>query len=216
MAGSKRDRQRQGRQAKQAALAAARRRAAMRRRAVFLGIGAVAVVLLALLLTRGGSSKKKVTTSASTTSTAPGASTTALASAAGKPCVAVSDPLPAGAPQVPVKVGPPPTSLVSEDWKVGTGATVTPGATVTVNYIGVSCSTGKIFDSSYSRNQAASFSLASVIKGWQDAIPGMKVGGQRLLGIPPAAGYGTTGQPPTIAPDETLWFVVEVTDTKPA
>jgi FKBP-type peptidyl-prolyl cis-trans isomerase len=91
---------------------------------------------------------------------------------------------------------------------------VAPGATVTVNYIGVACSTGKIFDSSYSRNQSISFPLGQVIKGWQDGIPGMKVGGQRLLGIPAAQAYGSAGRPPDIGPDEPLWFVVEVLDAK--
>ena len=88
------------------------------------------------------------------------------------------------------------------------------GATVTVNYIGVSCSNGKIFDSSYSRNQPATFSLTGVIKGWTDGIPGMNVGGQRLLGIPADQAYGAQGNPPDIAPDEPLWFVVEVTEVK--
>ncbi|MGH9277830.1 MAG: FKBP-type peptidyl-prolyl cis-trans isomerase [Acidimicrobiales bacterium] len=125
--------------------------------------------------------------------------------------------MPTGAPEVPVKIGPAPTDLLKEDLKAGTGAEVTPGSTVTVNYIGVACSTGKIFDSSYSRNQPASFSLNQVIKGWTDGIPGMKVGGQRLLGIPAAQAYGTAGSPQAgIGPDEPLWFVVEVLDTKPA
>ena len=97
----------------------------------------------------------------------------------------------AGAPDVPVKVGPPPTALVSEDLKVGDGAAVTAANTLSVNYIGVSCSTGKIFDSSYSRGQPASFPLSNVIQGWQQGLPGMKVGGQRLLGIPPAMAYGS-------------------------
>ena len=57
-----------------------------------------------------------------------------------------------------------------------------PGDTITVNYIGVACSTGHIFDSSYKTGKPASFPLNQVIKGWQDGIPGMKVGGQRLLG----------------------------------
>ena len=79
------------------------------------------------------------------------------------------------------------------------------------DYIGVSCSTGKIFDSSYQRGNPADFSLSEVIKGWQDGMVGMKVGGQRLLGIPPELAYGSN-PPPTsgIAPDETLWFVVNV------
>ena len=87
---------------------------------------------------------------------------------------------------------------------------MTPGATVTVDYIGVACSTGKIFDSSYCRGQSATFPLTGVIPGWSNGIPGMKVGGARLLGIPPAEAYGNQGSPPDIAPDETLWFVVKV------
>jgi len=218
VAGTKRDRQRQARQAKQAALAAARRRAALKRRAIFMGIGAVVVIAVFAFFFRGGDKKKSVSTT-NTTSTVASAPTSAptsavTGSAAGKPCVKVADPLPAGAPSVPVKEGPPPTDVVKEDLKIGTGATVAPGSTVTVNYIGVACSTGKIFDSSYSRKQPATFSLTQVIKGWTDGIPGMKVGGQRLLGIPPAQGYGATGQGASIGPDETLWFVVEVTDTK--
>jgi peptidylprolyl isomerase len=208
MAGTKRDRQRALRQARQAREAAAARARDRRRRLVTVGLGVVALVaVVAFAVSRGGG-KSKVSASSSTTAAA------AAGSAAGKPCVPVADPLPAGAPNVPVQVGPPPTQLVSQDLKVGTGATVGANDTVTVNYIGVSCSTGKIFDSSYSRNQPASFPLSGVIKGWTDGIPGMKVGGQRLLGIPPAQGYGADGQPPDIAPDETLWFVVEVLDTK--
>jgi peptidylprolyl isomerase len=116
-----------------------------------------------------------------------------------------------------VVVGPPPTELVKQDLVVGTGAEVTAGDTVTVNYIGVSCSTGKIFDSSYERNQPATFSLDQVIEGWTNGIPGMKVGGQRLLGIPSDQAYKSTGSAQGgIAPDEALWFVVEVTNTVPA
>jgi peptidylprolyl isomerase len=82
---------------------------------------------------------------------------------------------------------------------------------VTVNYIGVSCSTGAIFDSSWSRSQTFDADLSGgVIQGWQQGIPGMKVGGERELVIPPSLGYGTDGSPPTIAPNETLIFVVDV------
>ena len=165
----------------------------------------IALVVLVVVLASGGGSHTTVSTSSSTTVAAP-----ATASAAGKPCVAVADPLPAGAPAVPVRVGPPPTTLVTQDLKVGTGPVVTASQTLTVNYIGVSCSTGKIFDSSYASGQPATFALSGVIPGWQQGIPGMHVGGQRLLGIPPAQAYGSQGSPPNIAPDETLWFVVEV------
>jgi len=224
MAGSKRNRRRTGREARIAAAEAARRKAA-RRRLLLIAVPAVVVVaavVVIVLVSRDGSKKTKVATTTSTTSAGPTTSgpTTSVAaaagSAAGKPCVAMSDPAPKGAPAVPVKVGAPPADLVKEDLKVGDGATVAKDATVTVNYIGVSCSTGKVFDSSYSRNQPATFPLNQVIKGWTDGIPDMKVGGQRLLGIPAAQAYGSKGRPPTIAPDEPLWFVVEVVDAKPA
>ena len=210
MSGTKRDRQKALRQARierEAALARARAR---RKRTIRFGVGAVLLVAIAVFLSTRGDDTSDVATSGSTT--VPGADGS---SAAGRPCVAVADPLPAGAPEVPVKVGPPPTRLITEDLTVGAGATVGGNDTVTVNYIGVSCSTGKIFDSSYSRNQPATFGLSGVIKGWTDGIPGMKVGGRRLLGIPPDQAYGPEGRPGTIAPNETLWFVVEVVDTKP-
>jgi len=212
VAGPKRDRQREAREARRAAEAAAARKAQARKRTITFGIGLVVVVAIAFTVSRGKDTK--TTVSSGSTSTSQPTPAGGAGSAAGKPCVDVADPLPAGAPAVPVKVGAPPAKLVKEDLKAGAGATVTSASTVTVNYIGVSCSSGKIFDSSYSRNQPATFPLTGVIKGWQEGIPGMQVGGQRLLGIPPAQAYGPAGQPPTIAPDETLWFVVEVVDAK--
>ena len=188
----------------------------MRRRGIFIGAGVLIVVaLLVLSAVLGGDDddESDVSAGGSTTTAADGSTATTAApaagSAAGKPCVAATD-LPEGAPEVPVKVGPPPEDLVTEDLKVGDGETVPAGATVTAHYIGVSCSTGKVFDSSYERGEPVPFSLTQVVVGWQDGIPGMKVGGRRLLGIPPDQGYGAAGNPPDIAPDETLWFVVEV------
>jgi peptidylprolyl isomerase len=178
-----------------------------------IGAGVLVIALIGGIALAGGGSSSKTSAASSAanlgTVASSTTSTSAPASVAGQPCVAVSDPLPAGAPDVPVKVGPPPAALVTEDLKPGDGAVVTAGQTLSVNYIGVSCSTGKIFDSSYSRGQPASFALSGVIQGWQDGIPGMKVGGQRLLGIPPSLGYGDRGQG-AIAPGETLWFVVDV------
>ena len=225
MAGSKRDRQRLTRQQQLLAAAEARRKEARKRTAWLVGGGAAALVVLVIVvvvLARGGGGKSVAvngtsTTIGSTASTAPVATTIAtVASAAGKPCVALSDPLPAGAPGVPVRVGPPPTQLMTMDLKVGSGAIVTANQTLTVNYIGVACSTGKIFDSSYSHSQPSTFPLSNVIRGWQNGIPGMRVGGLRLLGIPSADAYGPTGRSPTIAPDEALWFVVQVIDAKGA
>ncbi len=134
-------------------------------------------------------------------------------SAKGKPCVAVADPLPKGAPAVPVRTGPPPTKLVKKDLKIGTGPVVRPGATVEVNYIGVACSTGKIFDFSYGKEPIPAKLKGGVITGWIDGIPGMKIGGRRLLGIPPLDAYGATGQG-EIEPDEALWFVIDAVALK--
>jgi peptidylprolyl isomerase len=180
----------------------------IRRPSLFL---VAAALTAALALSACGSSGSSPGASGSTTSTIP-----PTASAKGKPCVALADPVPNGAPDVPVKVGPPPTTLVVEDLAVGTGAEVTTGSTITADYIGVSCSTGKIFDDSYSRGQPATFSLDGVIPGWQQGLVGMKVGGTRLLGIPADLAYGAQGQPPAIAPDETLWFVVQLRDSQDA
>ncbi len=78
----------------------------------------------------------------------------------------------------------------------------------------MSCSTGKIFDSSYAAGKPATFPLSGVIAGWKQGLPGMKVGGERLLGIPPALAYKNVQQGPDIAPGETLWFVVHVISAK--
>ena len=183
-----------------------RRSGRARRRSTVL---AAAVVVGVTLLAGACSSSAKPEAAAGTTAS------TVAGSVAGRPCVATSDPLPAGAPDVPVEVGPAPTTLVVKDLAVGSGATVNPGDTVTVNYIGVACSSGKIFDSTYARGQTISFPLASVIKGWTNGIPNMKVGGVRLLGIPSDQAYGSRPPSADIAPDEALWFVVQVTAVAP-
>jgi peptidylprolyl isomerase len=115
-------------------------------------------------------------------------------------------------PTVSVPKGAPPTHLVVKDLITGNGTTATAGKTVTVNYVGVLYNTGKQFDSSWSRNQpfTTPLSSGSVIPGWVQGIQGMKVGTRRELIIPPALGYGKTGQPPTIPPNSTLVFVVDL------
>lgn len=162
---------------------------------------AVLVGALVVILTGDDDADEATSTSTSPSATAP-------------PCVAPTGEPPAGAPAVPVEEGPAPTELVIEDLRPGDGDEVVEGATVTVNYIGVACSTGTVFDESYSR-EPATFSLEQVVPGWQQGIPGMKVGGQRLLAIPPDLAYGAQGSPPAVGPNETLWFVVEVLETQP-
>lgn len=185
-------------------------RAARRRR----WAARVLVLILVVALLGGGAAAlfggddEKAATTDTTLPTTP--TTIPAESVAGKPCVPVSEPIPEGAPEVPVQEGPPPAELVIEDLKEGDGEAVPEGATVTVNYIGASCSTGVIFDDSYSRGEPATFPLSGVISGWTEGIPGMKVGGQRLLGIPSEQAYGPAGRPPDIMGDEALWFVVEL------
>jgi len=81
-------------------------------------------------------------------------------------------------------------TLQKQDTTVGTGAEVKPGDTVTVDYTGAVAATGVIFQSSLDTGQPVSFPLGSVIAGWTDGVPGMKVGGTRRLLIPAAQAYG--------------------------
>jgi len=103
-----------------------------------------------------------------------------------------------------------PSGLRITDLEVGTGAEAVAGQTVTVNYRG-SLTTGKEFDSSYGRGPF-SFRLGGgqVIKGWDEGVAGMKVGGKRRLVIPPDLGYGSRGAGGVIPPDATMIFEVEL------
>jgi peptidylprolyl isomerase len=125
---------------------------------------------------------------------------------------AFNDTLPAGSPEVPMPVGETPKSLVVQDLVTGSGTPVAKGDSVTVNYTGVSCSTGKIFDSSWTNGKPVTFPLSQVITGWSQGLVGMQPSGRRLLVIPPDLGYGSTGQG-GIAPDESLVFVVDLIST---
>ncbi len=102
-------------------------------------------------------------------------------------------------------------SLKIEDLKVGTGAEAVSGKNVTVHYVGT-LTTGSKFDSSRDRNQGFQFRLGAgqVIKGWDQGVAGMKIGGLRKLTIPPELGYGAGGYPPVIPPNSTLIFEVEL------
>jgi FKBP-type peptidyl-prolyl cis-trans isomerase len=115
-------------------------------------------------------------------------------------------------PVVTVPNTPAPTKLVTKDLVQGTGQAASQGKTVTVNYVGVLYKNGKEFDSSWSRNQPFTTALSpgSVISGWVQGLNGMKVGGRRELIVPPSLGYGKAGSPPTIPPNSTLVFVVDL------
>ena len=119
-------------------------------------------------------------------------------------------------PDVDPHDGPPPADLLVEDVTVGDGPEAVPGHTVTVHYVGVAHSTGEEFDSSWNRGAPLDFRLGvgQVIRGWDDGIVGMKVGGRRRLTIPPHLAYGDRGAGSAIAPGETLIFVVDLVDVR--
>jgi peptidylprolyl isomerase len=117
-------------------------------------------------------------------------------------------------PKVEVPGGAPPAQLETEDLEAGSGAEAKSGDQVTVQYVGVLYKNGKEFDSSWSRNEPFSFTLGAgeVIPGWEQGVEGMRKGGRRELVIPPELGYGDAGFPPSIPPDETLVFVIDLVE----
>ena len=101
-----------------------------------------------------------------------------------------------------------PTELVITDIVVGDGAEATPGATVDVHYLGVEFDTLEEFDSSWGRGQSVNFPLNRLIAGWQEGIPGMKVGGRRQLVCPPHLAYGPAGG--HFLGGKTLIFIIDL------
>jgi peptidylprolyl isomerase len=115
-------------------------------------------------------------------------------------------------PKVTVPNGAAPKKLVTKDLEVGTGPTAKAGDEVTVQYVGVGFDSKKEFDASWDRGEPFAFPLGAgmVIPGWDQGVAGMKVGGRRELIIPPNLAYGPAGAPPSIGPNETLVFVVDL------
>lgn len=115
-------------------------------------------------------------------------------------------------PVVTVPAGDPPADLVIEDLTVGDGKEATKGTNVEVHYVGVAWSTQREFDASWNRGDTFEFRLGAgqVISGWDQGVAGMKVGGRRVLTIPPHMGYGNQGAGGVIKGGETLIFVVDL------
>jgi FKBP-type peptidyl-prolyl cis-trans isomerase FkpA len=114
------------------------------------------------------------------------------------------------------------TTLQKQDTTPGAGAEATKGKTVRVHYTGwlydasAADHRGQKFDSSKDRNEPFDFNLGAgeVIQGWDEGVAGMKVGGTRVLTIPPAMGYGARGAGGVIPPNATLVFEVELLDVR--
>jgi peptidylprolyl isomerase len=115
-------------------------------------------------------------------------------------------------PTIEKPQGEVPFDLGVDDLEVGEGAEAVDGAKVSVHYVGVSFSTGDEFDASWNRGQPFEFKLGQgqVIRGWDEGVRGMKVGGRRKLTIPSAMAYGARGAGGVIKPHEPLVFVVDL------
>jgi peptidylprolyl isomerase len=115
-------------------------------------------------------------------------------------------------PTVTVPAGAAPTTLVTKEIIKGTGAEAKAGQPVTVNYVGVLFNGGKVFDASWKRNEPFVFTLGqgAVIKGWDQGVAGMKVGGRRELIIPANLAYGSKGAGSSIPPNAPLVFVIDL------
>jgi peptidylprolyl isomerase len=118
-------------------------------------------------------------------------------------------------PKVTVPDGEPPKELEEIEVVEGDGAEAKSGDEVTVQYVGVGYDSEEEFDSSWSRNEPFTFTLGAgeVIKGWDQGVAGMKVGGRRELIIPANLAYGPEGTGP-IGPNETLIFVIDLLKVK--
>jgi peptidylprolyl isomerase len=218
----KRQRKKEGAQARRAAELAALRKQQRNRRIVRIGLLAVVAVAAVLLISvLGGDDEEPVATEDTTTTVASDASTTTAAPIPATPLTCEG---PSGEntdlaakPTVPLPEAPA-TELTCQDLVVGTGdEALNTNDVVQVEYVGVGQASGEEFDSSWDADEPpAEFSLDGVIDGWTQGIPGMKVGGRRLLTIPGSLAYGAQGNPSAgIGPDETLVFVVDLIAVNP-
>lgn len=112
-------------------------------------------------------------------------------------------------PEVEFPEGPAPAELQIVDLVIGDGPEAVPGGMVDVHYVGVEYETGEEFDSSWDRGQSAKFPLNALIPGWQEGIPGMKVGGRRRLVCPPELAYGPVSRGHRLS-GKTLIFVIDL------
>ena len=183
-------------------------------------ITCAALALAAAVAGCGGSSQAAAPgvtlapSAGATSATSTAAASTTSASASATSTTTSNTPLPAALktkPKVTIPSGAPPSKLVVKDLIKGTGPAATANSTVNVQYVGELYKGGKQFDASWNdgSGQPVSLPLSGVIKGWQQGIPGMKVGGRREIIIPPSLGYGATAQS-KIPANSTLVFVIDL------
>ena len=174
------------------------------------------VIWLAVALSGGGGKKTSAADQVSATPT-PSVSATPPPAAPTKCAPIKPNPPAKGQPTIPPVTGKAPTKLVTKDVVKGHGPVARKGASLSVTYIGVSCSTGKVFDASYLHgNQpfdVKPLGQASVIQGWNQGLVGVRAGGVRELVIPASLGYGAQGSG-SIKPNETLIFLITVKSVK--
>lgn len=116
-------------------------------------------------------------------------------------------------PEIDFPGGEPPAQLVVEDIEPGDGPEAEASSTVRVHYLGVEFESGEEFDSSWSRGEPIEFPLRSLVKGWQEGIPGMRAGGRRKLIVPPQLAYGPAGGSHPLS-GKTLVFVIDLLDVR--
>ncbi len=164
----------------------------------------VAVALLAMAGACGSKSDEAGAPTGSSTPTATGA--------AGGACDVTVTGAANAKPVVTIKSCGRQTKLGTKDITAGSGTEAKSGSKVEVQYVGIAASTKVEFDASWNRGQTFPFQLGAgnVIPGWDQGVAGMKVGGRRLLIIPPELGYGEAGAGGRIGPNETLIFVVDL------